>query len=96
MRWIDLKPGDIVEINPDFLEAFVDKFGRKPRFSRNSGGYMDFDTQFFVVREVHVQDKNIKVTVDGHHPISILPDTGALHKLNTGPSIFNIVSLSED
>jgi hypothetical protein len=97
IKWEDLAPGDIVEFNPKFLLEFREEFGRKPRFTANSGGYIDTDNaQFFVIKSVEHRNSSLRIGLDGHSAISVMKDTGALSKFKAGPPVFRVTALAEE
>jgi len=100
MEWADLREGDILEYNLQFLKAFEAKFGL-PVDSKYSSlaGHLD---KFHVVDKVvpkegrDQMDIHFKDVGQGRPPTIPIQVTGEWFELPEGPPAFNIVSLVEE
>jgi hypothetical protein len=89
MQWADLKPGDILEFNPKFLEhmnteVWVDKAQEKA-------------PEVFDITDMEITGETMQLMFrwwDSNW--SIFTNNGALWSTPEGPSVFRVVSLSGD
>jgi hypothetical protein len=104
MEWTDIRENDILEYNPEFLQAYEEMRGRK--FHESYSNVKPYIDKFFVVSRFDSKDSmnrswslRFKRSENGGNaPPShgIMPKTGAFFEFPEGPPVFRIVSLAGD
>jgi hypothetical protein len=100
MQWEDLKDGDILEYNPEFLQRFEEVKGR--RLGEQYSVIENHVDKFHVVdhisnytdTQINISFKDVGTGVPPTIPID--KNTGAFFELLDGPPAFNILSIIEE
>ena len=99
MKWEDLKKGDVLEINQEFVTEFEVLNGRRPRFvQKGTGNYIDIkdNSLMFIVNSIRDKSKGFIVIDTDRTNISVDIENGTLARSSVTSSVFNLVALCED